>query len=184
MSGRIGSVALFVACFCLIISMYGGGFSTVPAYLRDLFGTAQVGAIHGRLLTAWSAAGLAGPLLVNYIREYQIEARHLDPAESYTFTMYLMAGLLVAGFVCNFLVRPLIAKPLASSEEVDEGFRSLRRNMSDHASAESSAKPGGGILVLLVLSWLWVGIPLAWGVSKTVGNSLALFSGPVPAATK
>lgn len=105
-AGRLGSVALFVAAATLIISMYGGGFATIPAYLSDIFGTQFVGAIHGRLLTAWSLAGLAGPILVNYIREYQIE-RGLPPAQAYNFTMYLMAVLLVVGFFCNLAVRPV-----------------------------------------------------------------------------
>ncbi len=104
--GRFGLVALFVLGYGVIMSMYGGGFATIPAYLRDLFGTAQVGAIHGRLLTAWSAAGVAGPVLVNYIRQYQID-RQVPKAEAYTVTMYIMAGLLVVGLICNFLVRPL-----------------------------------------------------------------------------
>ena len=86
--------------------MYGGGFATIPAYLRDLFGTSQVGAIHGRLLTAWSTAGVLGPVLVNYIREYQI-ARGVAKADAYTVTMHIMAGLLVIGFICNLLVRPV-----------------------------------------------------------------------------
>jgi MFS family permease len=106
-TGRLGLLVLFVLASGLILSMYGGGFATIPAYLRDLFGTAQVGAIHGRLLTAWSAAGVAGPVLVNYIREYQIEDLGVDKAEAYTVTMNLMAGLLVVGLVCNLLVRPL-----------------------------------------------------------------------------
>jgi MFS family permease len=103
-TGKLGSVALFVLGYGVIISMYGGGFATIPAYLRDQFGTAQVGAIHGRLLTAWSAAGVAGPVLVNYIREYQIE-HGVDRAGAYTVTMYLMAVLLLVGLVCNSLVR-------------------------------------------------------------------------------
>jgi MFS family permease len=103
-TGKLGSVALFVLGYAVIISMYGGGFATIPAYLRDQFGTAQVGAIHGRLLTAWSAAGVAGPVLVNYIREYQIE-HGVARADAYTVTMYIMAGLLLVGLVCNSLVR-------------------------------------------------------------------------------
>ena len=85
-------------CAALILTMYGGGFATIPAYLADMFGTQYVGAIHGRLLTAWSAAGVAGPVLVNYIREYQID-RGVPAAQAYNFTMYLMAGLLVAGLL-------------------------------------------------------------------------------------
>jgi len=102
--GRAGSIPLFVAGYVLIMSMYGGGFATIPAYLRDMFGTIQVGAIHGRLLTAWSTAGILGPVLVNYIREYQI-TRGVAKADAYTVTMYIMAALLLVGFTCNLLVR-------------------------------------------------------------------------------
>ena len=109
LTGQLGSIVLFVAGCSLILSMYGGGFATIPAYLRDLFGTMQVGAIHGRLLTAWSVAGIAGPVLVNYIRDYQIE-HGVSRASAYNITMYIMAGLLVLGAVCNFLVRPVHAR--------------------------------------------------------------------------
>jgi MFS family permease len=103
-SGTIGSVALFVFCYAVIFSMYGGGFATVPAYLRDIFGTRYVGAIHGLLLTAWSMAGIFGPVLVNYIREYNI-THGVAPAQAYNITMYVMAGLLVIGFICNAFIR-------------------------------------------------------------------------------
>jgi MFS family permease len=102
-TGRIGSVGLFVLCFLIIISMYGGGFATVPAYLKDMFGTRYVGAIHGWLITAWSAAGVLGPVLVNYLRAYEI-AHGVPRADAYNLTMYLMAGLLVIGFFCNLLI--------------------------------------------------------------------------------
>ena len=104
LTGAAGSVAGFVLCFLIIISMYGGGFSTVPAYLRDMFGTRYVGAIHGLLLTAWSAAGIFGPVLVNYIREYNV-THGVPKAQAYNTTMYIMAGLLVIGFICNFFVK-------------------------------------------------------------------------------
>jgi hypothetical protein len=107
--GHIGSVAAFVIFYAVIISMYGGGFSTVPAYLADLFGTRFVGGIHGRLLTAWSTAGVLGPVLVNYIREYQID-HGVAKGDAYTVTMYIMAGLLLVGFVCNLLIRPVHAR--------------------------------------------------------------------------
>jgi MFS family permease len=103
-AGATGSVGLFVMCFCVIISMYGGGFATVPAYLRDMFGTRYVGAIHGMLLTAWSAAGIFGPVLVNYIRQYNVD-HGIPKAQAYNVTMYLMAALLVVGFLCNLLIR-------------------------------------------------------------------------------
>jgi MFS family permease len=116
-AGHIGSVTLFVVCAALILTMYGGGFATIPAYLSDLFGTQYVGAIHGRLLTAWSAAGVAGPVLVNYIREYQIE-RGVPAAQAYNVTMYLMAGLLVVGFVANLAVRPVPERFFMTDEEL------------------------------------------------------------------
>ena len=103
-TGSIGSVVGFVCAFLVIISMYGGGFSTVPAYLRDMFGTRYVGAIHGLLLTAWSMAGIFGPVLVNYIRQYNID-HGVPKAQAYNVTMYIMAGLLVIGFICNLLVK-------------------------------------------------------------------------------
>jgi MFS family permease len=103
-AAKLDSPLLFVACFCVILSMYGGGFATIPAYLRDLFGVYQVGAIHGRLLTAWSAAALVGPSLVTYIREFQLH-HGVAKVQVYNVTMYLMAGLLVLGFVSNALVR-------------------------------------------------------------------------------
>ncbi|HEY4304534.1 MAG TPA: OFA family MFS transporter [Gemmatimonadaceae bacterium] len=114
-TGKMGSVILFVLGYVVILSMYGGGFATIPAYLRDLFGTVQVGAIHGRILTAWSTAGVLGPVLVNYIREYEI-AHGVAKAGAYTTTMHIMAALLCVGFVCNLLVRPLDERHLAANE--------------------------------------------------------------------
>ena len=108
-TASIGSVTGFVLAFLIIISMYGGGFATIPAYLRDMFGVMNVGAIHGRLLTAWSVAGVAGPFLVNYIRQYQID-HGVAKADAYSVTMYIMAGLLALGFVCNYLVSAVDAR--------------------------------------------------------------------------
>ncbi len=107
--GHAGSIPLFVGAFCVIISMYGGGFATVPAYLRDIFGTMEVGAIHGALLTAWSAAGVLGPVLVNYIRAYQID-HGVPKAQAYTVTMYVMCALLVIGLICNVAMRAVNSK--------------------------------------------------------------------------
>ena len=108
-SGETGSIFFFVAFYAVILSMYGGGFSTIPAYLRDVFGTRYVGAIHGRLLTAWSVAGVLGPVLVNYIRQYQIDSG-VAKADAYTVTMYIMAGLLAVGFVLNLMMKPVDAR--------------------------------------------------------------------------
>jgi MFS family permease len=113
----IGSKVLFVALFCVILTMYGGGFATIPAYLADIFGTQFVGAIHGRLLTAWSAAGILGPVLVNYIREYQL-GHGVPAAQAYNVTMYVLAGLLVIGFFCNLAVRPVADRYYMSDQDV------------------------------------------------------------------
>jgi MFS family permease len=117
--GSAGNLPLFVLCFLLIISMYGGGFATVPAYLKDMFGTRYVGAIHGWLLTAWSAAGIFGPVLVNYIRQYQVETG-VPKAQAYNVTMYIMAGLLVVGFIANFLIKAVDDRHHMDLETVDD----------------------------------------------------------------
>jgi MFS family permease len=106
LTGKIGSVTLFAACFCIILSMYGGGFATIPAYLADVFGTKYVSAVHGRLLTAWSAAGVLGPVLVNYIRQFQID-HGIPKNQAYNITMYIMAVLLVIAFFANLAVKPV-----------------------------------------------------------------------------
>ncbi len=108
-TGTIGSVPLFVLAAVIILTMYGGGFATIPAYLRDLFGSMQVGAIHGRLLTAWSVAGVLGPMLVNTIRQYEID-HGVPKAGAYAVTMYIMAALLLVGLLCDLMVRPVAPK--------------------------------------------------------------------------
>jgi MFS family permease len=115
-AGKAGSIALFVACYCVILSMYGGGFSTIPAYLKDVFGTMHVGAIHGRILTAWSAAGVFGPVIVNYMRQYQI-AHGVPASSAYNMTMYLMAALLIVGLVCNLLMSPVHERHYYTGDE-------------------------------------------------------------------
>jgi MFS family permease len=186
-----GHLGLFVAAFCVILSMYGGGFSTVPAYLADLFGTQMVGAIHGRLLTAWAAAGVLGPTLVNYVRESQI-AHGVAKAQAYDTAMYMLAGLLVLGFLCNLMVRPLADKYFMSEQEL-AGERRLAHERDVAASAGSRAAAdtvvagvsggaavaavpaaGGGALVT-VLAWAAVGIPLLIGVWITLQKAVVLF---------
>jgi MFS family permease len=168
-----GNKALFVAFFCIILSMYGGGFATVPAYLADIFGTQFVGAIHGRLLTAWSTAGIIGPVVVNYIREAQIAAG--VPRDSvYDFTMYILAGMLVAGFVCNFLIKPLSAKWFMKPEEV----AALQAKSAGAAAAIQGGSFGigkGGLDARAALFWAFVAIPIAWGVWNTLKNAIKIF---------
>jgi MFS family permease len=113
---HLNSVVLFVSISVVLLSMYGGGFATIPSYLRDLFGTYHVSAIHGRLLTAWSVAGVLGPLLVNHMREYQL-AHGVEQASAYQTVLHLMAGLLVVGFVANLMVRPVAQKYWLSAGE-------------------------------------------------------------------
>jgi MFS family permease len=108
-ANHLNSIALFVGIAVILLSMYGGGFATIPAYLRDMFGTHHVSAVHGRLLTAWSTAGVLGPVLVNYLREYQI-AHGADKSSAYQTVLHVMAGLLVVGFVANLMVRPVAEK--------------------------------------------------------------------------
>ncbi|WP_110950459.1 OFA family MFS transporter [Pseudomonas bohemica] len=171
--GHLGSVALFVAAFCVVLSMYGGGFATVPAYLADLFGTQMVGAIHGRLLTAWAAAGVLGPVLVNYLREYQL-SHGVARADAYDITLYILAGLLVLGFICNMLVRPVADKYFMTDEQLRAEQAIGHDAGADHTTslewkADPSTKP------LAILAWLAVGIPLAWGVWVTLQKTAVLF---------
>jgi MFS family permease len=106
--------------------MYGGGFATVPAYLRDMFGTRYVGAIHGMLLTAWSTAGVLGPVLVNYIRQYQID-NGVPKAQAYNTTMYIMAGLLVIGFIANACVKAVHERHHMSASDQKGGAMATAR---------------------------------------------------------
>jgi MFS family permease len=117
-AARGNNLALFVACFCVIASMYGGGFATIPAYLADMFGTQFVGAIHGRLLTAWSTAGILGPVIVNYIHDSRV-TQGVPPEHIYDFTFYILAGMLIFGFIANLLVRPVAQRFHMSDAELE-----------------------------------------------------------------
>jgi MFS family permease len=128
-AGRLHSVVLFVAAFCIILTMYGGGFATIPAYLSDVFGTKYVSAVHGRLLTAWSAAGVLGPVLVNYIRQFQID-RGIPKEQAYNITMDIMAGLLVIAFFANVAVRAVAEKHIEQVSEAAVGTAKARAAVS------------------------------------------------------
>ncbi|MCD9118379.1 OFA family MFS transporter [Pseudomonas bijieensis] len=171
--GHLGSVALFVAAFCIILSMYGGGFATVPAYLADLFGTQMVGAIHGRLLTAWAAAGVLGPVLVNYLREYQLSIG-VERAAAYDITLYILSGLLVLGFLCNLLVRPVADKYFMTDAEL-AAEQALGHDKGADSTTSLEWKAAPGTKPLAVAAWLVVGIPLAWGVWVTLQKTAVLF---------
>ena len=170
-AAHAGSLLLFVACMCVILSMYGGGFATVPAYLADMFGTQFVGAIHGRLLTAWSTAGIIGPLMIGYMRDAQIAAG-VSREHVYDITFLMLAGLLVVGFVSNLMVRPVAAKWFMSDAE-------LAAFQADKAAMEGPARGtdigAGGFSPMALLAWLAVGVPVAWGVWITLTKVAVLF---------
>lgn len=169
--GHLLMPGMFVLSICIILSMYGGGFSTVPAYLADIFGTQMVGAIHGRLLTAWSVAGILGPVIIANIRQYQL-AQGVPHTLVYDRTLYIMAGLLFVGLICNFLVKPVAEHHLMSDEELSQE-RSLSREKTTAADAQSAARGTFGIGG--VLAWLGIGIPFLIGVWIAISKGAALF---------
>ena len=176
-SASAGNIALFVAAFCVILSMYGGGFATVPAYLADIFGTQMVGAIHGRLLTAWATAGVLGPVVVNYMREYQL-GMGIPREQVYNQTMYILVGMLVVGLICNLLVRPLDDKWFMTDEELAEERR-LAHEKAAASEVVRSEEPASDDTVdpmVVVIAWAAVGIPLAWGVYRTLQSVAKFFA--------
>ncbi|MBT9477215.1 OFA family MFS transporter [Polaromonas sp.] len=176
-SAAAGNIVLFVAAFCIILSMYGGGFATVPAYLADLFGTQMVGAIHGRLLTAWATAGVLGPVVVNYMREYQL-GLGMAREQVYNQTMYILAGMLMVGLACNLMVRPLADKWFMTDVELAEEKRLAHEKASASALQRGQANGGSGAVspALVVLAWLAVGFPLGWGIYRTLQSAAKFFN--------
>jgi MFS family permease len=167
------NLALFVGAFCLIASMYGGGFATIPAYLADVFGTQFVGAIHGRLLTAWSTAGIVGPVIVNYMREARL-ADGVPRDQLYDPIFYVMVGLMVVGFIANLLIRPLHERWFMKPEEV-EALQAADRKAAERVKSTAPARSSEGLDLKAVLAWAAVGIPLAWGIWITLEKALVLF---------
>ena len=172
LAGEAGRIAAFVTIFCVILTMYGGGFATIPAYLADLFGTQHVGAIHGRLLTAWSVAGIIGPVAVNYIREFQL-ARGVPPDQAYNITMYVLAAMLLGGLICNAFIRPVRPHHHMTADEL--AAERVKGNEQAATPPPAATQAAASSKALLVAAWTAIGIPLAWGVWITVSKSLALF---------
>jgi len=172
--GKSGHLALFVLSFCIILSMYGGGFATVPAYLADMFGSQMVGAIHGILLTAWSTAGVLGPLVVNSFREYQL-SHGVAKAQAYDVTMYVLAGMLIVGLVCNLLVRPVAADKFMTDEELAQERKVAHDKAAASVLVAANSAGGGSSQLTLVLAWSAVGIPLLFGIWITLQKALILF---------
>ena len=169
--GHMQIPGLFVLSVCIILTMYGGGFSTVPAYLADIFGTQMVGAIHGRLITAWSVAGIVGPALIAGVRQYQLDAG-VAKTLVYDRTLYIMAGLLLVGFICNLLVRPVHDSHLMDDAELAQE-RALQHEPSASGSAATAAR--GAFGAFGTVAWLAVGIPFLIGVWIALAKGAALF---------
>jgi MFS family permease len=169
--GHLGLAAAFIASICIILTMYGGGFATVPAYLADIFGPQMVGAIHGRLITAWSAAGVVGPFIIASIRQFEIDhgvAHNL----LYDVTLYIMAALLFVGLICNALVRPVDSSHWMSDEEAARERAHLKE---DKVAANAATAARGQFGVIGLLAWAGVGIPFLIGLYIALSKAAALF---------
>jgi MFS family permease len=162
-----GDKITFALIFCVILSMYGGGFGAIAAYAADLFGTRYVGAIHGRLLTAWSTAGIIGPVLVSYMRERAI-ADGIPRASVYDTTLYVLAGLQVVGLLANAFVRPVPWKWFDHDATEEEAERQSRVQVVGTYAA-------GRVTVWVVLAWAAVVAPMAWGISIIAAQVAVLF---------
>jgi hypothetical protein len=138
-----------------------------------MFGTQFVGAIHGRLLTAWSTAGIIGPVVVNYIREFQLAAG-VPRDQLYNTTMYILCAMLVAGLICNYLIKPVDPKWHMSAEQVAK-LQAASAKSAAGVKAGSFGIGKGGLDFKAALFWAFVGVPLAWGVWKTLESAAKIF---------
>jgi MFS family permease len=162
-----GAKALFVGALCIILSMYGGGFATVPAYLADIFGTKFVGAIHGRLLTAWSLAGVVGSEVIVRVRDQQI-AHGVPKTQVYDAVMYIMVGLLALGFICNLLVRPVASKWL-----MKEDAQPVKMTTPLGSGQGIGLGTFGGAALI---PWLIIAIPVLWGLYKAILSAMKILT--------
>jgi MFS family permease len=156
--GHLGLPLMFVASVCVMLSFYGGGFAALPAYLADIFGTRMVGAIHGRVLTAWSVAGVAGPMLITSLRQFQLD-HGVAKALVYDRTLYIMAGVLCIGLVCNLMIRPVDPKLFMTEREL-----AAEGDTAPEAAADADLAARGALGVGGLLLWLMVAIPFAIGL--------------------
>jgi MFS family permease len=171
-AARSGDRVLFVGCFCIILSMYGGGFATVPAYLADMFGTEFVGAIHGRLLTAWSMAGVVGPILIADLSAAQTKAG-VASDRIYDYPLYVLAGLLFIGLLCNLLIRPVAAR-WHMSEQALAAYHARTKHLAEAGASGSFGIDRGRLDLKTALAWLVVGVPILWGVWVTLQKVMTL----------
>jgi MFS family permease len=177
MLGAGGHIALFVIGFCIVMSMFGGAFAVMPAYVADLFGSEMVGAIQGRVLTAWSTAGIIGPLLISVVRDRAV-AHAQNIARAYDLAFYMLAGLLCVGLVCNFMITRVDRRYFMTLEEMatlrdysrhDVPGSSRARELSLTPSAATSTAAAVGV-------WLAVGLPLLWGIWITIQKAASLLA--------
>ncbi len=168
--GHLGLPALFVASICIILTMYGGGFATVPAYLADIFGTQMVGAIHGALITAWSVAGVVGPAIIAGLRQFQLD-HHVPKNLVYDYTLYLMAFLLLCGLLCNFFIKPVDKRHWMTEEQLatERALQHEDRTGGDAETAARGSFGAGG-----VIAWVAVGIPFFVGLFIALQKAVVL----------
>ena len=166
-------IATFVLINLVILTMYGGGFATIPAYLADIFGTQHVGAIHGRLLTAWSLAGIIGPMLISYLREYQLSIG-IPPDQAYNSSFKILALLLVLGFILNLLIKP-VNKKFHMSEQELKAEKNMAANQKTETLRSSVTTNVALQKILLPIAWLVVGIPIAWGILNALQKGIIIF---------
>ncbi len=166
--GNSGNIVLFILTFGIIITMFGGGFATIPTYIKDIFGAYRVAPIHGRLLFAWALAAVLGPVLINYIREYQIYTLNMPAADAYSVTMYIMAGLLVVGLIANLFIRPVNKKHFKDIPVENNDDNTNPIQPTDNLPVRTEP-------IKLILIWSVVTIPLLWGLYQVVLKSIPLF---------
>jgi len=168
-------IALFVLINLVIMTMYGGGFATIPAYLADIFGTQHVGAIHGRLLTAWATAGILGPAIMSYVREYQLQAG-VPQAEAYNSSFTMLALLLVLGFILNYFVKPLDSKHFMSEAELANEKAVAAKKDADNKLISATGNSNQALQkTILPIAWIVVGVPLAYGISNALQKGIIIF---------
>jgi len=166
-------IAAFVVITLVILTMYGGGFATIPAYLADIFGTQHVGAIHGRLLTAWSLAGIIGPMLISYLREYQL-ALGIPTDQAYNASFKILALLLVGGFILNLLVKPVNKKFFMTDTELKKEQGALKGRST--GPIISSSKTNTSLQkIVLPLAWMVVGVPIILGIFNALQKGIIIF---------
>lgn len=169
-------LAMFVAIFCIISSMYGGAFATIPAYLADIFGTQFVGAIHGRLLTAWATAGIIGPVVVNYMHDMRLNAG-VPYDQIYAPIFMVLACLLVVGFIANLLIKPVDSRYQMTDAELE-----VEKQLAhEKSNVKSTTEQAGNDRehshpILLMIAWALVLIPITFGIWSTIQKAWAIFS--------